>query len=130
MYVIRKTAHPAEDLKRNWSAEAGGGDLVADDIQSVEEYHELMEERGVAEEDRKEVRFHPAYDCFVEVHYEGLGAWQLEAENLSDAIEEAKNIEPEDLATTSEAGDGHFFAENVVNYHKVNEDLYIYEIKK
>ncbi len=132
MYVVRDTSHPKEDLKRNWSAPAGGTSIGMMPADSPEEALEQWASfKGIsleeAESDAPEFRFHDAYDGFVEVHYEGLGAFELEAETLEDALKEAAEIDS-DLAVCSEAGDGHFFAEDVESFHKVSENRYVFKI--
>lgn len=73
-------------------------------------------------------RFHPAYGSFVEVHYEGLGAWCLDADTLGDALTEAADMD-KDFTGTMEAGDGHFLAAEVVAFHQVRAGLYIFEVQ-
>ena len=77
---------------------------------------------------KHDYRFHPAHNGFCAVHYEGLGAFEVENEDLKEAIKEASEME-DGLACTSEAGDGHFFAQDVLSFHKVREGRYIFEIK-
>lgn len=127
-FVVRDTFHPAEDIQRNWSAPVGGfsTELAGMEFGSKEEAeNKEIEVFGAVEH---EFRFHPAYDSFVEFHYEGLGAYCLEAENLEEAIEEASTFE-EGLAVTMEAGDGHFYAKDVVSFHEVREGRFVFEIK-
>lgn len=129
-FVVRDTFFPEEDLKRNWSSFVGGsenGEEGADNaIQAAENYANHI---GISIEDVSiEFRYHPAYDQYVGVHYEGLGAWCLDSETLEEALEEAYN-ENENLATTMEAGSGHFFANQVVSYHKVRDGRYLFEVK-
>lgn len=130
-YVVRDTDHPQEDLDRNWSAFAGGscnGELGGSNEEEAKENY--ASQIGIEVNDVDcEFRFHPAYDEFVAVHYEGLGAFVLDSESLEDALIEADNYE-EGLAVTMEQGDGHFFAEDVVSFHKVREGRYIFEIKQ
>lgn len=130
MYVVRDTYHPAEDLKRNWSAPMGGfsdGEMNGCRFQSAEDaatcYERLFEKKAP-----NEFRFHPAYNSFVEVHYEGLGAWALNAETIEEAINEAA-VMGDGLACTMESGSGHFFAEDVISFHEVCEGRYIFELK-
>ena len=127
-FVIRDTNHPQEDLERNWSAPAGGWDNEFGGMSFSSEEEAAEADMGVNGGERREYRFHPAYDGYVLFHYDGLGAFALDAETLEEAIEEAMNYE-EGLAVCSEAGDGHFFAEDVVSFHKVREGRYIFEIK-
>ena len=127
-FVVRDTFHPEQDLKRNWSAPAGGWDneLGGMGFETEEEAaNKDIEINGA----RREYRFHPAYDGFVLVHYEGLGAYILKAETLEEAIQEATNA-GEGLAVTMEAGDGHFYAEDVIAFHQVREGRYIFELKQ
>ena len=127
-FVVRDTNHPESDLKRNWSAPIGGfsSELAGSIFNSKEEAEkaEIKYFGGI----EHEFRFHEAYGSFVEVHYEGLGAYCLDSETLEEAIEEAANYR-NDLAVTTTAGDGHFYAEDVVSFHKVREGRYIFEIK-
>ncbi|MEC7753809.1 MAG: hypothetical protein VYB44_07250 [Bacteroidota bacterium] len=129
-FVVRDTYHPQEDLERNWSAFAGGscnGELGG----STEEEAKANYASQIGIESNEvdcEFRFHPAYGKFVAVHYEGLGAYVLDAESLEEAIQEANDYE-EGLAVTMESGDGHFYAQDVVSFHKVREGRYIFEIK-
>ena len=129
MFVVRDTFHPAEDLQRNWSAPAGGhsNELNGLEFKSEEDAKESYR-RIFHEESPYTYRFHPAYNSFSEVHYEGLGAYQLDAETLEDALIEAANMES-GLACTMEAGDGKFFAEDVISFHKVSEGRFVFEIK-
>lgn len=130
-FVVRDTDHPAEDLVRGWSAEIGGISLegcyafetLESAIEADKEYHQT-------ESQQKEWRFHPAYKGFCPVHYEGLGAFQLYAENVKDAIKEANEYSAEnDLVLTSESGDGCFMSYQVVSFHKVRDGRYIFELK-
>lgn len=128
-FVVRDTYHPQEDLERNWSAFAGGscnGELGG----STKEEAKINYASQIGIEPDEvdcEFRFHPAYSEFVAVHYEGLGAYVLEAESLEEAIQEAYNY-ADGLAVTVESGDGHFFAQDVVGFSKVREGRYIFEI--
>jgi len=126
MFVIRDTYHPQEDLDRNWSAPIGGfsGALAGSHFSSIEDAQESAVEWGV----NSEFRFHPAYDGFVEVHYEGLGAWAMDAETLEEALIEADEFE-DDLACTTDTGDGHFYADDCIGFHFVREGRYIFELK-
>lgn len=129
-YVVRDTSHPQEDLNRNWSAFASGscnGELGGETEKEAKENYASQIGINVEEVDC-EFRFHPAYNEFVAVHYEGLVGYVLDSENLEDALIEADNYE-DGLAVTMEQGDGHFFAEDVVSFHKVREGRYIFEIK-
>ena len=130
-FVVRDTDHPIEDLKRNWSTFLGGvhpstGDFAYDtEEQAIEADKSWHQE----EEAKDEYRYHPAHEGFCLVHYEGLGAFQLEAESIKEAIKEAKELSNNnDLAVTSEAGDGHFYANQVISFRKVREGRYIFEI--
>ena len=129
-FVVRDTFHPESDLERNWSAFASGscnGELGG----STEEEARInfASQIGIeSNEVENDFRFHPAYGEFVAVHYEGLGGYVLDATSLEDAIEEADNYQ-EGLAVTMESGDGHFYAQDVVSFHKVREGRYIFEIK-
>jgi hypothetical protein len=127
-FVVRETSHPAEDLKRNWSAPCGGfstemaGLKFNNEEDAITYYEHFFESKCPFE-----FRFHPAYNSFVEVHYEGLGAWELNADNISEAIEEAKKFKQ--CAVTMDAGSGHFCAQDVVSFTMVSEGKYIFEIK-
>lgn len=127
-FVVRDTFHPEADLERNWSAPVGGfsSELAGMEFSSKEEAEEKeVETFGQVEH---EFRFHPAFNSFVEFHYEGLGAYCLEAETIEEALKEASEYQ-EGLACTMESGDGHFYAEDVVSFHKVRDGRYIFEIK-
>lgn len=126
-FVVRDTNHPVEDLKRNWSAFAGGscnGELGGATEEDARENYESHNgnSSGI------NFKFHPAYGEFVAVDYEGLGAFELEAETLEDAIEEAAKFR-NDLATCMEAGDGHFDANDCASFYKVREGRYVFELK-
>lgn len=126
-FVVRDTWHPEADLKRNWSSFAGGWDneLGFTAFETAEKAAEAdMEVSG----QKRTYRYHDKYQGFVCVHYEGLGAWALDAETLEEAIEEAKT-KMQGLAETTEAGNGHFFAEDVVSYHQVHEGRWVFEVK-
>jgi hypothetical protein len=129
MFVVRDTNHPQEDLNRNWSAPLGGhsNELSGMTFSSEEDAKEAFL-RVFDKESTFEYRFHPAYNSFSEVHYEGLGAFQLEAETLEDAIIEASKMN-DGLAFTMEAGNGKFFAEDVISFHQVSEGRFVFEIK-
>lgn len=129
-FVVRETSHPEADLARNWSSPTGGfsyGEMNGFTFASAEEatayWNANLSDLGAA----PAFRFHPAYNSFTEVHYEGLGAWNLEAETLEEALKEAAE-QAWGLTVNSEAGDGHFMAADVVSFHKVREDLYVFEI--
>ena len=129
-FVVRDTDHPQEDLDRNWSAFASGscnGELGgANEEEAKANYASQI---GIeSDEVDCEFRFHPAYGEFVAVHYEGLGAYNLNAETIQEAIKEA-NEYMEGLAVTMESGDGHFYAEDVVSFHKVREGRFVFEVK-
>ena len=120
-FVVRDTNHPIEDLKRNWSAACGGVNPYNGDFAyvSLEEAIEADKKWNESDKPQHEYRFHPAHDGWCMVHYEGLGAYQLEAETLEEALKEADEYE-ENLACTSECGDGHFLAHQVVSFHKAH----------
>lgn len=129
-YVVRDTYHPKEDINRNWSAFAGGscnGELGGASAEEAKENYASQIGIEVEEVDC-EFRFHTAYDLFVAVHYEGLGAFVLDSETLEEALEEANNYK-DGLAVTMESGNGHFYAQDVVSFEKVREGRYIFEIK-
>jgi len=131
-YAVRCTEHPDEDLERNWSAACGG--FLSPNY--FEPHCETKEEadRAIEEAIKKgdytpnEMRFHGAYDAFVEVHYEGLGAWELNSENIEDAIEEAKKTNGVDLVCTLDSGSGHFHKSECLSYTKISDNIYIFEI--
>lgn len=129
-FVVRDTDHPQEDLDRNWSAFASGscnGELGG--LTEEKAKANYASQIGIeSDEVDCEFRFHPAYSEFVAVHYEGLGAYVLEAESLDEAIQETNDYE-DGLAVTMGSGDGHFYAQDVVSFHKVREGRYIFEIK-
>lgn len=126
-FVVRDTDHPVEDLERNWSTFCGGvhpnlGDFAYDTEDQAKQAE--IDFYGKVE---SEFRFHPAHNGFCVVHYEGLGAFELESEVLEIAIKEAKEYE-DDLACTTESGNGHFFANQVLSFHKVRDGRYIFQI--
>lgn len=125
-FVVRDTFHPAEDLKRNWSTPAGGWDNDLGGM-SFDTFKEAADADVKASGQEREYRYHPAYNGFVLVHYDGLGAYALSAETLEEAIKEAADTH-DGLAVTMEKGDGHFYAEDVVAFYKVREGRYIFEI--
>lgn len=129
-FVVRDTNHPEEDLTRNFSSFSSGsanGEEVGVTSQDAKE--KFASHLGIdISEVSYEFRYHPAYDGFVAVHYEGLGAFCLDAESIEDAILEASNTRSM-LACTMESGDGHFFASDVVSFHKVREGRYVFELK-
>lgn len=134
IFVLRDTNYPAEDLKRNWSAFAGGscngeeGGVTADEARE-----NFANQIGVDCSDvENEFKFHPAYNEFVAVDYEGLGAFELEAETLEEAIEEAKAeyTQSESLACCVESGSGHFYAEDCISFHKLSDSRYIFEVSE
>ena len=129
-FVVRDTNHPEDDLSRNWSSFAGGSCNGEEGGKTAEEAREnFARHLGIEISEVSYVfRYHPAYGEYVAVHYEGLGAWMLDAESLESALEEAASVE-DGLAFTWEAGDGKFFAEDVVSFHKVREGKYVFEIK-
>lgn len=113
-YAARYTNHPAEDLQRNFSACAGEATLEEwhgffqseDEIiasymryfvgskweQLVEEENECaLDYLDSAKDQVDNFRFHPAHNALVYVHYNGLGAWELEAETEQEAIEAVQN---------------------------------------
>lgn len=134
-YVARCTNHPAEDLQRNWSAPLGGifnGDFWV--CETIEEAREMWE--NYYGEDREfpesQFRFHPAYDGIVQVDYEGLGAWELDAETLEEAIAEAIETfggDPTSMACVMGRGTGHFYASQCEGYYETGiNELYIFAI--
>ncbi len=131
LFVVRDTNHPVEDLVRDWSSYSGGWDngLVGCGFDTEEEaINEFIEEEG--DSDIPEMRFHPAYNGFVCVHYEGLGAFQLDAKNVKDAIKEADFLSKKnELVCCDYEGTGHFESYQVVSFHKVRDGRYIFEIK-
>jgi len=129
-FIVRDTDHPQEDLDRNWSAFASGscnGELGGENEEEAK--HNYASQIGIEpNEVDNEFRFHPAYNEFVAVHYEGLGGYSLDAETIEEALKEADKY-MEGLAVTMESGDGHFYAQDVISFHKVREGRYIFEIK-
>lgn len=126
-FVVRQTDHPEDDLERNWSAPMGGWDneLANIGFDTEDEAREADEELGNY---NREYQYHPKYEGYVLVDYEGLGAWNLEADNLEEAIEEAKSF-GDGLGVTMGAGDGHFFANEVIDYYEVKDGIYVFELK-
>lgn len=126
-FVVRDTFHPEEDLKRNWSSFAGGWDheYAGMAASSEDEAASWDEKLGI---NRRQYRYHPAYEGYVVMHYEGLGAESLDVDNLNDALKLAAEYE-DGLAISVEAGSGHFYAEDVVSFHRVRDGRYVFEIK-
>jgi hypothetical protein len=128
-FVVRDTDHPVEDLERNWSSFVGGrgscgeGPFVSEEDAIKSELYQTGNDKP-----KHEYRYHPAHEGYCIVHYDGLGAFQLESETIEEAIAEADE-KRDYLAVTSDAGDGHFYAEQVLSFHKVREGRYIFEIK-
>lgn len=139
-FVVRATEHIEEDLKRNWSAPLGGsfhGDFCDRYFDSPEDAAEAYNKYFWSEEYKANMfAFHPAYNTFVQIHYYGLGAWEIEG---AATMEEAEQLlrenhggyynNPEMLACTDGKGDGHFYAEDVVRYKEIKEGLFLIEVK-
>lgn len=130
MFVVRDTNHPAEDLARNWSGFAGGSCQGEDGGFTEDEARENYAAHTGVDIDEVDIefRFHPAYGEFVAVDYDGLGAFALESATIKDAIKEGSEYE-DGLAVCTEAGDGHFYAEDCVSFHEVRPGRYVFEIK-
>jgi hypothetical protein len=139
MFVARATYHIEEDLKRNWSAPLGGfsnGDLEGKydtPQQAADAYNAFFDTNKYSE---KNFAYHPAYHNVVEIHYHGLGAWEIEGAESFEEAEELLKTEyrryyenPGDMAITDGEGDGHFYAQDVVDYKKVEDGLYIIQVK-
>jgi len=137
-YFIRQTNHPEADLQRNWSAPVGGslegeslGQTAAKSLELYLEHHGLddadEDERQTALKNAPEYRWHDAYQAFAQVHYEGLGGWLLNAQDLQSAIVEANRCS-RNLTECSDEGDG-FFADRVEGYYHVKDDIYIFAVK-
>lgn len=133
MFVARATQHPAEDLARNWSAPVGGfsnEDMQCVSFETLEAANEAFAEYNCDGFFKAPTfRFHPAYESYVEVHYEGLGAWCLDSESLEDAIVEASKKDAADMICTDAAGDGHFYAADVVSFHDAGNGIWVFELK-
>lgn len=130
-FVVRDTDHPAEDLERNFSSVMGGFDhevFMGRTFATEEELRQAYIDAFGEDYRTPKLRYHPAHESFVPVHYEGLGAFQLQSDTLEDALIEANEYE-DDLACTSEMGDGHFYSYQVVSYHKVREGRFVFELK-
>lgn len=133
MFVVRETFDPKKDLQRNWSAPAGGGHTCPLSEESKEAAfqkwfsYSLFDDEAEARKEAPEFRFHNGIGGWCEVHYEGLGAWKLSALNIEEAVREATGMDG--LAVTMSEGDGHFFAEDVVSYHHVEKNLFIFNLK-
>lgn len=150
-YVVRFTFDPKKDLKRNWSTFANAECEFGPIHSPKNKYQARMGVASWLGIDRKEIeihdtprgfmlvnehltrpiefRWHNGLKCYAQVHYEGLGAWELNANTLEEAIAEATNIENEwFLPCTFDEGDGHFYASEVVGYVKVpgKEHTYIF----
>ena len=134
MYVARATNHPAEDLERNWSAPTSGffiSELTCNYPKSQEEFDEIWAKFDCYNDNtnyKPKVRYHPAFEHFVEVHYEGLGAWSLEAETLEEAIKEASKKDAVFMVCTDGKGNAHFFAEEVVSYWEATPGIWVFEL--
>lgn len=132
MFVARYTNHPAEDLQRNWSAPIGG--FFDQDLTAFETEEQIIEQyvRHYGEDNIPTFRFHPAYGGFVQVDYEGLGAYRLYVDTLEEAIADAEETfgsDPCNMYMCAGAGTGHFYANQCVGYYETNvEGLYIFEI--
>lgn len=131
-FAVRETNHAAADLTRNWSSFAGGfgnGDITGLTFTTAEAFVAYWD-KNFSDFAAPQVRYHPAHEGFVEVHYEGLGAWALDAETVEAALLEAVEVSEYRgfLACTDDAGDGHFMASEVVAYHEVREGLYVFEL--
>ena len=87
MFVIRESCDLAKDLERNWSSFCGGGAdgpiCGEDEADAIAQWCSFT---GLPAEDAPEMRYHNGIGGWCEVHYEGLGAWLLEAETLEEAI--------------------------------------------
>ena len=129
-FVVRDTNHPQQDLDRNWSAFAGGSSQGESGGSSKEDaIQNFADHTGVeVSEVNNDFRFHPAYEEFVMVDYDGLGAFLLDAESIEEALTEANEYE-ENLAVCVESGSGHFYAEDCISFHKVREGRYVFQIK-
>lgn len=128
MFVIRESLDIEKDLSRNWSSFCGGG---ADgpicgetEAEAIAQWCEWTDQPA---EDAPEMRFHNGIQGWCEYHYDGLGAWEMEAETEEEAIAEATG--QSGLASTMEEGSGHFFAEQVKKWHRVGDNIYIIELK-
>lgn len=140
-FVARATDHPQEDLNRNWSAVLGGlGNPDFHICESLEEAEAMWKKyyRFDDYEDADPFRaddwgYHPLYEGWVQIHYRGLGAFELSADNLDDAINEAVEKFGDDvygMACVIDWGDGHFYASDCVGYHAAGpEGLWIFEIQ-
>lgn len=128
-FVVRDTNHPQEDLDRNFSSFLGGSSQGEDGGKTEEEARQNYADHlgiDVSEVDI-DFRFHPAYGEFVAIDYDGLGAFLLEADTLESAMIEAVDLE-DNLAVCTDAGDGHFYAEDCISFHKVRDGRYIFVI--
>jgi len=137
-YFVRQTNHPEADLHRNWSAPVGGalegeslGNTPEESFELYLEHHGLddadEDERQAALKNAPEYRWHDAYQAYAQVHYEGLGGWLLNAEDVQSAMAEASRCS-RNLTECSDEGDG-FHAERVEAYYHVIDDIYIFAVK-
>lgn len=127
-FVVRDTEYPVEDLKRNWSATVGGMSLEGcSAFETLEAAEAADKDYYQSDKVTHEYRYHPAHKGYCCVHYEGLGAFVLDVENLKEAIKVALEYE-DNLVCTMEAGDGCFCASQVLSFHKVRAGRYIFEI--
>lgn len=120
--TLRKMVHDYNSKQKPWNQYDEDLDELFDDAVEVIDNIDV------------EARYHPAHKGFVEVHYEGLGAFILEVNNLNDAI--AMVQQREDWYSKSHImheGDGHFYASEVLDYHLVpnvgDKDHYIFVLR-
>lgn len=144
-YVARATNHPQEDLDRNFSSVIGG--LSNEDFHVCESLEEAEAMWGkyygfdvyesaskINPFDESDWGYHEAYGGYVEIHYRGLGGYELDAESLEEAIEEAEKKYGGDvwgMACVVDSGSGHFYAEDCKSFHRTGiEGLWIFEIQR
>ena len=131
-FVARESIDPQKDLERDWSAPLGGGSLCPLAEESEEQAVKAWASAAGMSLDQAyaqapEFRYHNGLEGIAEFNHEGLGAWELDAENIQDAIQEARKLS--DLAVTSERDSGHFYADEVISYHHAHGDIYVFVIK-
>lgn len=144
-YIARATNHPCEDLERNWSSVIGG--LSNEDFHICESLEEakVMWERYYGFDiyehahkinpfDSSDWGYHAEYGGYVQIHYRGLGGYELDAKNWEEAIREAEKKYSGDawkMACVMDCGSGHFYAEDCSNIYKTKiEGLWIFEIQR
>lgn len=118
-YVARYTSNPEVDIERGWSGYFGYGDWATID----EAYDGIIEVGG--DPDRADIRFDEYEGLYRLVHHDGLSCWELEAETIEDAIEEARRLD--NAGSIVWGGFGYQTHGDVRVIAQVHDDLYIFE---